>query len=97
MSILSKINGDFLIEINYTFKQGISYQTAQIHVYFFFIVYTSNYRETCFRPDFQWNKEVIYYITLRICKALSFHGDDHLLLFLLYKYLDKEKWVPPVN
>lgn len=97
MSNLSKINVDFLIELNYTFKQAISYQTVQIHVYFLFIVCTSNYRETYFRQDFQWNKEVIYYIALRICKALSFHGDDHLLLFLLYKYLDKEKWVPAAN
>lgn len=70
----------------------------QIRVYFLFIyVYPSNYRETLFRQDFQWNKEVIYYIPLRIYKALSFHGDDHLLLFLLYKYLDKEEWVPAVN
>lgn len=61
----------------------------QVRVYFLFIyVYTSNYRETLFRQDFQWNKEVIYYIPLRIYKALSFHGDDRLLLFLLYKYLD---------
>lgn len=97
MSNLSKINVDFLIEINYTFKQAISYHTLQIHVYFLFIVCTSNSREACFGQDFQWNKEVIYYIALRICKALSFHGDDHLLLFLLYKYLYKEKWVPAVN
>lgn len=42
-------------------------------------------------------QEVMYYIPLRIYKALSFHGDSHLLLFLLYKYLDKEEWVPAVN
>lgn len=38
---------DFLIEINYIFKKGVSYQTVQIRVYFLFIyIYTSNYRET---------------------------------------------------
>lgn len=83
--------------MNYTVKQGISYQTVQISVCFLFMVYTSNYRETHFRQGFQWKKEVIYYISLRICKALGFQGDDHLLLFLLQKYLDKEKWVPAVN
>lgn len=71
------------MEMNYTVKQGISYQTVQISVYFLFMVYTSNYRETDFRQGFQWNKEVIYYIPFRICKALSFHGDDHLFLYLL--------------
>lgn len=71
------------MEMNYTVKQGISYQTVQISVYFLFMVYTSNYRETHFRQGFKWNKEVIYYIPFRICKALSFHGDDHLFLYLL--------------
>lgn len=83
--------------MSYIVKQGISYQTVQISVYFLFMVYASNYKETHFRQGFHWNKEVIYYTPLRICKALSFHGDDHLLLFLLYKYLDKEKWVPALN
>lgn len=87
----------FLTEINYTPNQGISYQTVQISMYFLFMVYTSNYRETYVRQGFQWNKEVIWYIPLRICKTLSFHGDDHLLIFLLYKYLDEEKWVSAVN
>lgn len=34
--------------------------------------------------SFQASKEVIYYIPLRICKALSVPGDNHLLLFLLF-------------
>lgn len=81
------------MEINYTMKQGISYQIEQTTVYFLFMVYTSNHRQIHFRQGFQWNQEVIYYIPLRICNVLRFHSDDHLLLFLLYKYLDEEKSV----
>lgn len=87
----------FLVEKNYTVKESILYRTLQISVYFLFMMYTPNYRKTHVREGFQGNKEVIYNLPLRIFKSLSVHGDDHLLLLLPYKYLDKEKCVPAVN
>lgn len=78
-------------------KESISYQTVHISMCSLFMVYTPNYRKTHVREGFQGNKEVIYNLPLRIFKSLSLHGDDHLLIFLLYKCLDKEKWVPAVN
>lgn len=81
MPNVSKINNAVIFDRNELFCVT-RYQTVQIGVYFLW-VYTFNCRETHFRQGFQSIKEVIYYIPRRICKALSFHGDDHSLLFLL--------------